>query len=249
MKPVEQGKGRSQRSATLEDPGAPQDPATSEDFREQMAYGFRTAIPLAVAVFGFGVSFGVVAHAAHLGRLVPLTMSATVFAGSAQFAAVSVLGTGGGVAAAVVAAALLNIRYLPIGMSLAPAITGGPLRRLLTAQLVVDETWAVSHLGGGRFSRGRLLGAGIPLYLGWLGGTALGVFGAGFLGDPSRFGLDVVSPVLFLALLRGQVDNRRTALFAAAGAAVALVLVPLVSPGLPLLAAAGVCLFGLRRPR
>ncbi|WP_194906389.1 AzlC family ABC transporter permease [Catenulispora rubra] len=249
MKPVGQGKGQSQTSSTLEDPGAPQNPAVDEDFREQVAYGFRTAIPLAVAVFGFGVSFGVVAHAAHLGRLAPLVMSATVFAGSAQFAAVSVLGTGGGVAAAVVAAALLNIRYLPIGMSLAPAITGGPVRRLLSAQLVVDETWAVSHLGGGRFSRGRLLGAGVPLYLGWLGGTALGVFGAGFLGDPSRFGLDVVSPVLFLALLRGQVDNRRTVLFAVSGAAVALTLVPLVSPGLPLVAAAGVCLLALRRPQ
>ena len=228
---------------------APEVFAAPEDFREQLASGFRTAIPLAVAVFGFGVSFGVVAHAAHLGRLLPLVMSATVFAGSAQFAAVSVLGTGGGSAAAVVAAALLNIRYLPIGMSLAPVITGGPLRRLLTAQLVVDETWAVSHLGGGRFSRGRLLGAGVPLYLGWLGGTALGVFGAGFLGDPSRFGLDVVSPVLFLALLRGQVDDRRTLAFAVCGAAVALALVPLVSPGLPLLAAAGVCLLSLGRRR
>ena len=38
----------------------------------------------------------------------------TTFGGSAQFAAVSVLGAGGAVAAAVLAALLLNSRYVPL---------------------------------------------------------------------------------------------------------------------------------------
>lgn len=217
------------------------------DFRADLIAGTRIAVPLASAVFGFGVSFGVVARSAHLGWLAPLVMSATTFAGSAQFAAVSVLGTGGGVAAAIVAAALLNSRYLPIGISLAPAITGRPARRLVEAQLVVDESWAVSHLGGGHFSEGRLIGAGLLLYLGWLGGTVVGLLGAGLLGDPNRFGLDVVSPVLFLGLLRGQIKDRRTALSAVSGVAIALPLVPFTSPGVPLIAASTACLLGLVR--
>jgi 4-azaleucine resistance transporter AzlC len=220
------------------------DPPTPLDPRAEFALGVRAAVPLAVAVAGFGVSFGAVARAAHLGMLAPLVMSATTFAGSAQFAAASVLGSGGGVAAAIVAAGLLNSRYLPIGISVAPAFTGGVVRRLLGAQLVVDESWAVSHLGGGRFSRGRLLGAGAVLYAAWIAGTAVGVLGIGLLGDPDKYGLDVVSPVLFLTLLRGQVQDRRTAAFAALGVAVALPLVPFVSPGVPLIAAAGVCVFG-----
>jgi 4-azaleucine resistance transporter AzlC len=215
------------------------------NFRADLLAGARIAVPLAVAVFGFGVSFGVIATSGHLGWLAPLVMSATTFAGSAQFAAASVLGTGGGVAAAIVAAALLNSRYLPIGISLAPAISGPLPRRLLTAQLVVDESWAVSHLGGGRYSEGRLVGAGLLLYVGWLAGTAVGLVGAGLLGNPNRFGLDVVSPVLFLGLLRGQITDRRTAASAALGVAIALPLVPFTSPGVPLIAASAACLLGL----
>ena len=76
-------------------------------------------------------------------------MSLTTFAGSAQFAAVSILGTGGTLAAAVIAAILLNARYGPIGVDVAPALTGPCGRAFLRAQLVVDETWALSADGRG----------------------------------------------------------------------------------------------------
>lgn len=217
------------------------------DFRADVLEGARITIPLALAVFGFGVSFGVVARSAHLGWWAPMVMSATAFSGSAQFAAASVLGTGGGVVAAIVAAALLNSRYLPIGISLAPTITGPAPRRLLTAQLVVDESWAVSHLGDGHYSQGRLVGSGLLLYVGWLAGTAVGLLGAGLLGDPNRFGLDVVSPVLFLGLLRGQIPDRRAAISALLGVLIALPLVPFTSAGVPLIAASAACLIGLAR--
>ncbi|MFD0382313.1 AzlC family ABC transporter permease [Streptomyces stramineus] len=169
-----------------------------------MLFGLRAAVPLAVAVFCFAVSFGMVARAAGMGVLAPLVMSLTTFAGSAQFAAASVLGTGGGIAAAIVAAVLLNSRYLPIGISVAPAMTGGVLKRFLSAQLVVDESWAVGHIGNGRYSRGRLLGAGVLVYAAWVGGTAVGLLGARYLGDPERFGLDVVSPSCSSPCSRGR---------------------------------------------
>lgn len=223
------------------------DTAAEPDTRTAAIEGVRLTLPLAVAVFGFGVSFGAVARAAHLGWLAPLIMSATSFAGSAQFAAASILGSGGGIAAAVTAAVMLNSRYLAVGISVAPAIRGNLLRRLLSAQLVVDESWAVSNLGGGRFSYGRLISSGLLLYLAWLTGTALGVFGAGFLGDPKRFGLDVMSPVLFLALLCNQVRTKSAATSAVLGAVIALALVPFVSPGVPLIVASAACLLGLRK--
>ncbi|MBT2387356.1 AzlC family ABC transporter permease [Streptomyces sp. ISL-11] len=225
----------------------PEAAAPEAGFREELLYGLRAAVPLAVAVFGFAVSFGVVARAAGMGVLAPLVMSLTTFAGSAQFAAASVLGTGGGVAAAIVAAVLLNSRYLPIGISVAPAMTGGVLKRFLSAQLVVDESWAVGHVGNGRYSRGRLLGAGVLVYCAWVGGTAVGLLGARYLGDPERFGLDVVSPVLFLALLKGQITSRKALAASVLGVAIALTLVPFASPGVPLIAATAACLLGLRK--
>src|SRR5689334_15713033 len=133
--------------------------------------GVRAAAPLAVAVGAFGLSFGVLAHDAGMGSVAPIVMSITTFAGSAQFAVVSVLTAGGGVAAACVAALLLNARYAPIGLSVSSALHRNPFRRLLEAQLVVDESWALSNKGGGRFDRGILLGAGSLLYVAWVGGT------------------------------------------------------------------------------
>ena len=58
--------------------------------------GVRAAAPIGVAALAFGVSFGVLARAADMGRVAPVVMSVTTFAGSAQFAVASILGAGGG---------------------------------------------------------------------------------------------------------------------------------------------------------
>jgi 4-azaleucine resistance transporter AzlC len=207
--------------------------------------GVVAALPLAVAVGLFGVSFGVLADAeAGMGATATVAMSITTFGGSAQFAAASVLAGGGPPVAAIVAAVLLNLRYLPIGISVASAIRGSWLRRLLTAQVVVDESWAIAARGGGRFSTNLLLGAGITLWLAWVGGTVVGVIGGAALGDPAALGLDAAFPALFLALLVGQLRSRTAAGVAAAGALVSLALVPFVPPGVPIVAAGLTALVG-----
>src|SRR5437667_6133224 len=137
--------------------------------------GVRRAVPIGIAVFPFGVSFGVLARSAGMGVVAPIVMSATTFAGSAQFAAAAILGAGGGVAAAVTAAVLLNARYAPIGVSVAPWLSGSRWSRFLRAQLVVDETWAMAAEGEGRFNPHVIVGAGVILYGAWIAGTILGV--------------------------------------------------------------------------
>src|SRR5438132_241961 len=84
-------------------------------------------------------------------------------AGSPQVAAVSVLGAGGGVAAAVVAALLLNARYVPIGVTVAQSFRGHVLKRFGESQLVVDESRALAGGGTPRFDRRILLGVGAML--------------------------------------------------------------------------------------
>jgi branched chain amino acid efflux pump len=209
--------------------------------------GIRLALPLAVAVLAFGVSFGVLARQAGMGSVAPFVMSTTTFAGSAQFAVASVLSTGGGLAAACVAAILLNARYAPIGMSVADALSPSRLKRVLEAQLVVDESWALSNRGGGRFDRRILIGAGAVLYVAWVGGTALGILGGNLIGDPEKLGMDAAFPALFLALLVGQIRSRQAALAAALGGTIALATIPFARPGIPLIAACVACLVGWRR--
>ncbi|MCV0402301.1 MAG: AzlC family ABC transporter permease [Chloroflexi bacterium] len=216
--------------------------------RTELRRGAVTALPLAVAVALFGVSFGVLASASGgLGAVPAVVMSMTTFAGSAQFAAASILGAGGQPAAAILAALLLNARYLPIGVSVARFLHGGPIQRFLQGQLVVDESWAIAASGGGRFDGQRLIGAGVVLWLAWVGGTLVGVVGGDALGDPAALGLDAAFPALFLALLVPQLTRGRAVAAALLGATIALALVPVTPAGVPIIAAAGAALIGLRR--
>ena len=210
--------------------------------------GARRVVPIGIAVVAFGVSYGVLARTAGLGTWAPIVMSATTFAGAAQFAAASILHAGGSVAAAVAAAALLNSRYVPISISVAPLFRSPLPRRLAESQLIVDESWAVSVRPTGGFDLRLLLGAGLLLYPCWVGGTALGVVGGGLLGDPNRLGLDAAFPALFLALLAPQVRARRPLVAACLGGAIALALVPLVPAGVPIVVASLACLVGWPRP-
>ncbi|HET6713168.1 MAG TPA: AzlC family ABC transporter permease [Actinomycetota bacterium] len=221
----------------------------SEPAREERSHrdGVRAVAPLAIAVVGFGISFGVLAKTAGMGSLAPIVMSMTTFAGSAQFAAASILDVGGTVVSAITAAVLLNARYGPIGVSVAPYLTGSWWSRFLHAQLTVDESWAIAAEGDGRFNPRVLLGAGVTLYTAWVIGTVLGVAFGDVIGDPSRWGLDAAFPALFLALLVPQLRDRRSIEAAVLGAAIALALTPFTPAGVPIIAASAACLLGLGR--
>jgi len=172
-------------------------------------------------------------------------MSATTFAGSAQFAAASILEVGGGVAAAIVAAVLLNARYVPISLSVASIFPGPRRRRLAESQLIVDESWALSGRSG-RFEYAVLVGAGLLFYILWVGGTAIGTV-VGDLLDPEAIGLDAAFPALFLALLAPYLRTRRALATGLVAGGITLVLLPLASPGVPIVAASLAALIGLRR--
>src|SRR2546429_1491501 len=103
-----------------------------------------TAAPLGLAVFVFGVSFGVLAIAARFPGWAAVLMSALVFAGSAQFAALGVITAGGSAVTAVLARGLLNLRHIATGVAGARSLPGGPLVRALLGQLVVDESYAMA---------------------------------------------------------------------------------------------------------
>jgi 4-azaleucine resistance transporter AzlC len=209
--------------------------------------GARRIAPIGAAAAAFAASFAVLSHEAGFGAWAAIAMSATTFAGSAQFGAVSVLETGGGVAAAVVAAVLLNARYAPISVTVGDQFRGSALRRLLEAQLVVDESWALSRGPDGRYDRKLLVGGGLVLYCSWVGATALGTLVGDRLGDPETYGLDAAFPALFLALLIPQVRTRQALAASVAGGVIALVLIPLAPAGVPIIAATGACLIGLVR--
>ena len=211
------------------------------------AEGARAAAPIGIAAAAFSLSFGVLARTAGMGWAAPLVMSATTFAGSAQFAAASILKDGGAAAAAITAAVMLNARYAPIGISVASGFEGPWLKRLFQSQLIVDESWAIALKRRGAFDVRVLLGAGGLLYVCWNAGTAAGVLLGNVIGDPNRLGLDAAFPALFLALLVTQLTGRRALIAALLGGGIALVLVPFAPAGVPIIAGAAACLVGWRK--
>jgi predicted branched-subunit amino acid permease len=200
--------------------------------------------PLAVGDLIDGIAFGVLA-AGSMGTVAPVVMSILAFSGTAQFATASVLQEHGTVATAAVAALAVNSRYLVMGLTLAPAMRGGPVRRLLQTQFLTDASWALGQQQDAEGKIELMIGAGLMSRLAWTLGTVAGVFGAAQvlapLGGAERLGLDAVYPAFFLYLLVESLGEDGSRLVAAATAAgVALLLVPVLPVGLPVLGAAAV---------
>ena len=193
--------------------------------------GVLAGLPLALAPILFGAAFGVLAIDAGMGWAAAVVMSATTFAGSAQFAAASILDTGGGALAAIVAAVLLNARYAPLSIAVAPIFPGSVRRRLVESQLIVDESWALAGRSG-RFEYGVLAGVGVLFWFLWVGGTAVGTV-VGDLLDPEAIGLDAAFPALFLALLVPYLRGRRAVAAARTPAALPRVQIPVAPAGGP----------------
>jgi 4-azaleucine resistance transporter AzlC len=208
--------------------------------------GVRAALPLVLGPLLFGLSFGVLAEAAGMSAAAAVVMSATTFAGSAQFAAASVLEDGGTVLAAVVSAVLLNLRYVGQSIAAASIFPGSRARRFVESQLIVDESWALSGRSG-RFEWPILVGAGLLLYVLWVSSTAVGSVVSSALGDPNDLGLDAAFAALFLALAVPYLRGRKAVEATLVAAAITLLLIPAAPAGVPLVAASAACLLGLRR--
>jgi branched chain amino acid efflux pump len=213
--------------------------------RERFVRGMRLGIPFALAGGLVALSFGFVARDVGLSAIAAIVMSAIVFAGSAQFAAVAILAAGGGVAAAIGAGALMNSRFLMMGVALAPSLPGRWPWRAAQGQTVVDASWAIAARGDGTFDRWLLFGTTSVQYVTWSLGTIVGSLGGGALGDPDKLGLDAIYPAFFVALLVGEARTGRARGAAAIGALVALALVPIAPAGIPVLAASVGALLGL----
>jgi 4-azaleucine resistance transporter AzlC len=198
----------------------------------------RDGISIGIAVGAIGLSFGLLAHAAGVAPLMACAMSLLVFAGGSQFLLIAVVSTGGDLAAGVLAALLLNARHVPFGLSLVPFLHGSAVRRILSSQIVIDEStaFALAQSDPVRARRAFYL-VGVTLFVSWNLGTAAGAVGGSFIGDPTALGLDAAFPAGLLAMLAPQLRNVSARVAAAAGAALALLATPIVPSGAPIFVA------------
>ena len=198
------------------------------------------ALSIALAVSPFGVAFGVACSEAGLSVWAAIGFSTLVFSGSAQFAAVSVLADGGTAVAAVTSGLLLNLRSLAFGVAMAGALKGPVWWRALTSQLMIDESTAVGSVQRtDQLRRYGYLAGGLAVFVLW---NLTTILGASVLSSSEQLiedlGIDATIPAAFLALLWPRLADPAQRTIAAAGAVVALVLVPISPAGVPIIAAA-----------
>jgi 4-azaleucine resistance transporter AzlC len=203
----------------------------------------RDGVAVGIATGAYGISFGAISVTSGLDVWQTCALSLLVFTGASQFALIGVVGAGGAPLSGAVTALLLGTRNTLYGLRLAPLLAWTGWRRLAAAQLVIDESTAMSVNRESRpAARVGFLGTGLSVFVLWNLATLIGAVGGRSLGDPRTFGLDAAVGAAFLALLWPRLRDRRNQLVALLGAAVALALVPLTAAGVPVLAAGGVAL-------
>ncbi len=197
----------------------------------------REAFILAAATGLLGVTFGVFADSAEFSLAQAVVLSSLTFTGASQFAAVSVIDSGGNPVTAVGSALLLAARNSLYGPLVAPLLrTPSRAQRAVAIHLVIDETTAMATAQNSlEKSRDAFWFTGIWLFIFWNTGTIIGVLVGGLLEDPSVWGLDAAFPAAFVALLLPHLRTRAKRITALIGAVITVVAVPLSPVGLPVL--------------
>jgi predicted branched-subunit amino acid permease len=219
---------------------------------------WRASVAVALAVSAYGISFGALAVASGLDSLQTCVLSLVMFSGGSQFALIGVLATGGTAAgpAAIAGAALLGLRNGLYAIRVSPIIGPGWAKRLLAGHLTIDESTAVATAQPTLDSqRVGFWATGALIYVGWNLTTLLGAIIGDQLGDVRQWGLDAAAAAAFLGLLWPRLRAAQPIAVAVGAAVVAVVLIPVLPQGVPVLAAALVAivvgvfdLFGSQRP-
>ncbi|MFM8672058.1 MAG: AzlC family ABC transporter permease [Candidatus Nanopelagicus sp.] len=196
----------------------------------------RTALSVALTVGLYGAAFGAAGVTAGFSILQTCLLSILLFSGASQFAVVGIMGAGGAAISAIATATLLGFRNALYGLQMAPILKVKGIRRVLAAQITIDESTAVATLQDNDEDRKRgFYLTGIGVYIFWNLFTFLGALGASAIGDPSVWGLDAAVPAAFLGLIWPRLKNKLQFIVSAIAIAWALLLTPIAPAGIPII--------------
>lgn len=193
---------------------------------------------VSLTVGAYGLAFGAASISAGFSVLQTCLLSLIMFSGGSQFALVGVIGAGGTAISAIATAGLLGVRNMLYGLRMAPLVRATGFKRLVAAQVTIDESTGVAlsqeKLGEKAMLQGFWL-TGIGVYIFWNLFTVAGAFGAQAIGNPSAWGLDAAVPAAFLGLLWPRLESKTDRIVAVSAIALSLALSPYVAAGLPII--------------
>ena len=209
----------------------------------------RNAIGVGLATGLYGISFGALAVTSGFSFAQAQVLSLGLFSGASQFAVVGIMGAGGGALAAIATSSLLGIRNGLYALSLALVLKLSGIKKVFASHITIDESTAMSvaNVDDEELSRWAFWATGISVFVFWNIATAIGAIGASLITDPKSFGLDAAVGAAFLALLWPRLINKQIRYIALSAALLAIILIPVVRPGLPVLASVLIAvIIGLR---
>jgi predicted branched-subunit amino acid permease len=210
----------------------------------------RDSLSVALTVGTYGVAFGAASVAAGFSVLQSCLFSLLTFTGASQFAAVGVVASGGAAVSAVAAAAMLGTRNTLYGIQMAPLLKVKGVRRVVAAQVTIDESTGVALSQAPRGTVAMREGfwiTGLGVFVFWNIFTLLGALGAKALGNPASWGLDAAVPAAFLGLLWPRLTSNYLRVVAVASMVFAMLVTPWLPAGLPIIATTVVAVvFGWR---
>ena len=201
----------------------------------------RDSLAVAIPVGTYGAAFGAAAVGSGFSVLQSCLLSLLLFSGASQFAVVGVIGSGGSALSAIATGSLLGIRNGLYGMRMAPVLSLRGIKKLVGAQITIDESTGVAinqESKGVPASRFGFWATGLGVYVFWNLFTLIGALGAQAIGDPSAWGLDAAVPAAFLGLVWPRLIDTRSKSIAISAAALALILIPAAPAGVPIIATA-----------
>ena len=209
----------------------------------------RTALSVAFTVGLYGAAFGAAGVTAGFSILQTCWLSILLFSGASQFAVVGIMGAGGSAVSAIATSTLLGFRNALYGLQMAPILKVKGLKRILAAQITIDESTAVATLQENDADRRRgFYITGIGVYVFWNLFTFLGALGASAIGDPSVWGLDAAVPAAFCGLIWPRLKNKTHFVVSAVAIAWALILTPITAAGIPIITTVLLAvIFGLKK--
>ena len=187
----------------------------------------------------YGTAFGAASIAAGFSVLQTCLLSLLAFSGASQFAVVGVMGAGGTAIAGIATASLLGLRNMLYALRMAPLLRVSGFKKVIAAQVTIDESTGVAlsqeRLGTEAMKQGFWL-TGFGVYIFWNIFTLLGALGAKAMGNPSAWGLDAAVPAAFLGLVWPRLTNKLERALAVGALVLAVLLSPVLSAGLPIIA-------------
>ena len=198
----------------------------------------RDSLAVAIPVGTYGAAFGAASIAAGFSIIQTCLLSLLLFSGASQFAVVGVMGAGGSAISAIATGSLLGFRNGLYGLKMAPILKLRGIKKVIAAQLTIDESTGVAigqEPRGEEASRYGFWATGIGVYVFWNLFTLFGAIGAQAIGNPSAWGLDAAVPAAFLGLVWPRLIDNKSRLVAITAALLAIALTPIAPAGVPII--------------